>query len=140
MDNLLKLKRETDYAVRCILHIARKKNRKISNVATISEEEDIPTAFVAKILQRLTKGGIVEPIRGKKGGYKLKLAPSRITLFKVIEIMEGVPEINICLSNNFECHRKPTCPFHRVCKEIQENLIKCFKSYTFTKILKNTGE
>ena len=137
---MLKLRRETDYAIRCIIHLAKKQKIKISNVHRISEEEDIPTAFVAKILQRLHKGGIVEPVRGKKGGYALLIPPRKITLFKIIEIMEGIPEINICLSRKDACKRRPNCPFHKTCKEIQANLIKCLKSYTFTQIIKNTGE
>lgn len=137
---MLKLKRETDYAVRCIMHLAKKRKPKVSNVSRISEEEEIPTAFVSKILQRLNKGGIVNPARGKKGGYTLMKPPGEITLFRIIEIMEGVPEINICLGRDDACRRHSNCPFHRTCKEIQSNLIKCLKSYTFTKILKNTGD
>ena len=122
------------------MHLAKKRKTKVSNVNKISEEEEIPTAFVAKILQRLNKGGIVEPLRGKKGGYVLVSPPRKITLFRIIEIMEGVPEINICLSRKDACKRRPTCPFHKTCKEIQSNFIKCLKSYTFAKILKNTGD
>ena len=137
---MLKLKRETDYAIRSIIHLAKKRKPRVSNVSRISEEEEIPTAFVAKILQRLHKGGIVGPIRGKKGGYVLLNPPRQITLFRIIEIMEGVPQINICLSREDACRRRPTCPFHKTCKEIQANLIKCLKSYTFTQIIKQTGD
>jgi len=137
---LLKLKRETDYAIRCIIHLAKKRKLNVSNVSRISEEEEIPNAFVAKILQRLNKGGIVEPVRGKKGGYLLLKPPRKITLFRIIGIMEGVPEINICLRKDDACKRRATCPFHTICKEIQSNLIKSLKSYTFTQILKNTGD
>ncbi len=113
---------------------------KFSNVSRISDEEEIPSAFVAKILQKLTNGGIVKPIRGKKGGYALLLPPNKITLLKIIEIMEGLPQINVCLTKEGACKRSKTCPFHKTCKEIQANFIKCLKSYNFTKILKNTGE
>ena len=56
------LTRETDYAVRCILYLAQKKERR-TVVDEIAAKMLIPKHYLAKILQRLVREGIVESWR-----------------------------------------------------------------------------
>ena len=60
--------RETDYGVRCVLYLARKA-QEIAPVNEIAKAMHIPKSFLAKILQRLVKAGIVISGRGISGGF-----------------------------------------------------------------------
>ncbi len=128
------IKRETDYAVRAVLHIARAENG-IATVNEVAEAQSIPRDFTAKILQRLTRAGILESIRGVKGGYKLKRPPTQVSLFDVLEAMEGPTSLNLCVLSGDLCDRTPDCPVHPFWVEISEELAGRLKEVTFEKIL-----
>lgn len=64
---MLQIKRETDYAIRCIYYLAGKGDGLIM-ADEISREMKMPKSFVAKILQKLSKIDIVKSYVGVKGG------------------------------------------------------------------------
>lgn len=127
---MLRIKRDTDYAIRCVLNLSKQEKR-FSRIDALSAEEEIPRPFVAKIMHRLNKQGIVQSQRGKGGGYSLAVTPSQLTVFDVVKAMEALPLINICLNGENVCKRKATCPIHTVCKDVEQNLIKNLQIYSF---------
>ena len=66
----MQITRETDYAIRCVLHLARQP-RRVAPAAEIAAATQVPRIFLAKILQRLAKAGIVVSQRGVQGGFSL---------------------------------------------------------------------
>ncbi len=64
--------------------------------ARLAEFHDLPAAYLAKQLQQLSAAGIVEPVRGKAGGYRLAKSPGEITTLDVVEAVEGVKPIFRC--------------------------------------------
>src|SRR5512134_369123 len=94
--------RETDYAVRCVLFLGRRA-AETANVGEIAEQMRIPKSFLAKILQRLVREGIVESLRGVHGGFRLLRPPSDITLLEVFSAMQGVAPVNSCAIDKRRC-------------------------------------
>jgi len=69
--------KETDYAVQCVMSLARKDDEKAS-VGEIAEQMLIPRSFLAKILQRRVREGAVESMRCVNVVFK-KSGPQCIT-------------------------------------------------------------
>ena len=82
----MQLNRTTDYVVR-IVYFLSNENR-IFTSEEISEAIGCSRGYVISILRKLSKEGLVEVIRGVKGGFRLKKRPDAISLFDVIKIME----------------------------------------------------
>ena len=57
--------------------------------AKLAEFHDLPTAYLAKHLQALSRAGIVTSERGAKGGYRLGRAPSKVSLLEIVFAIEG---------------------------------------------------
>src|SRR5438105_6564056 len=55
----------------------------------LAEFHGVPAAYLAKTLQALSRGGIVESVPGRRGGYRLARPPAEITLLDVVEAVEG---------------------------------------------------
>lgn len=108
-----------DYAVRMVLFLAQN-NGKIISRGEISEAMAIPITVLARIGQTLEAAGIVEIHRGKRGGYKLRKPPEKITLLEVLESFIGKIAINKCVDNPNFCVREGVCPVNRIWKEINE--------------------
>ncbi len=130
--------READYAVRCVLHLASNTGRAVS-VGEVAKRKDVPRQFAAKILQKLTKAGIVRPRRGAGGGYTLARDPQDITLLDVYETASGPLALNICAANEKNCDRSPTCPVHPVWVGLTEELAARMKSWDFRRLLSSGG-
>jgi Rrf2 family protein len=58
---------------------------------------------LAKVLQRLVKGGFVESTRGPKGGFTLARPTDGVTLLEVFEYIEGPFEVRDCLLDEQIC-------------------------------------
>ena len=68
-----------------------------------------PITFSAKILKILVKAGIVNSIRGAKGGYVLARSPEKISVAKVISAMEGPIALTECSITHHDCEQASGC-------------------------------
>ena len=118
----MQLNRTTDYVVR-IVYFLSNENR-IFTSEEISEAIGCSRGYVISILRKLSKEGLVEVIRGVKGGFRLKKRPDAISLFDVIKIMEDTICINQCLNEEENCNLKATdyCPVSRFYLSLQEQI------------------
>jgi Rrf2 family transcriptional regulator, iron-sulfur cluster assembly transcription factor len=91
--------------LRCILQLAREQTADSDGnvepgaifVRDIAEREGLSVAYVEKILWTLSHSGIVESVRGPKGGYRLTRHCGEISLGEVMRALGGIPsEEEIC--------------------------------------------
>ena len=66
----------------------------------IGRSMEIPQDFLAKILKTLVNAGIVNSVRGARGGYRLARSAHDISFLDVIEAVEGPVALNTCLSES----------------------------------------
>lgn len=100
----MKIRLETDYAIRICCYLASFKKGTIKNIRSISEECKITKAMVLKIVNKLIKSGYILSHRGKNGGYSLNVDSDILTLKDIIESLQGKISINTCL-----CIQDPYC-------------------------------
>lgn len=85
----MRLTRAAEYAVRCLVYLSGKGRGVLTSRQEIADSADIPTHFLAKIAQDLTRARFIEIRQGAGGGFVLAKNPADITLLEVIEIMIG---------------------------------------------------
>src|SRR5215471_4739933 len=81
--------RSAEYAIRSFAYLARIPNGKFAMVRHIAEEEKIPAHFLAKILQELTRKGLLRSNKGPSGGFSLRVPAEQIKLRDLVEAMDG---------------------------------------------------
>jgi Rrf2 family protein len=128
--------RETDYAVRCVLYLTQKKGQR-TVVGEIARQMHIPRHYLAKILQRLIRAGFVESVRGIKGGYSLLSPPDKITLFDIIQTIQGAAPVNVCATDRRQCQLSSSCAVHPVWVEIRRDVEERLKRETIAKMIKS---
>jgi Rrf2 family protein len=101
----MKITAQEEYGLRCVLQLAREQLADSEGnlepcavfVRDIAEREGLSVAYVEKILWTLSHSGIVESVRGPKGGYRLTRPCGEISLGEVMRALGGVPsEEEIC--------------------------------------------
>ncbi len=127
--------READYAIRCVLYLSKEPGW-IASAKEISESMDVPRSFLAKILQRLSKKGLVTSIRGMKGGFQLAKRPKVISLLEVIEAIQGPSAISACAIDRRICGRSRICAVHPIWVEIRKEVEKRLEREKFAKLVR----
>lgn len=110
---MLGIRRETDYAVRTILHLASVGEGVSVTVRDIAMLRRLPLSFVRRIVARLGAAGIVETTRGMRGGVQLARPATDISLLDVISAMEGGVTLNPCVATPHTCPLSDSCPAQR---------------------------
>lgn len=85
----MKISKQEEYGLRCILQLARAGQGKSVSVSEISRCEGLSTDYVTKLLVVFRKVGIIASARGINGGYTLKRPPAEISLADVMKPLGG---------------------------------------------------
>ena len=91
---MLKISKKADYALMALQHMACVQfgdtpTGRVVNTKEIAEEYNIPLELLAKVLQALSKNGMIESHNGPKGGYVLARSAREITIAQILESIEG---------------------------------------------------
>lgn len=132
------LTKDTDYAVRAIVHLARNGNGYTSS-RQIAEAEGIPLQFLRGILRRLTKKGIIVSREGVRGGVKLKARPRDVRVSDIIKIFQGDIELSECMFRKKLCSNRSKCVLRVRIKEIEEMVKREFEKVTIATLIGDPG-
>lgn len=130
----MRLTRAGDYAVRIVIHLASAPWGAVVPRRHIQEQQAVPPAHLAKIIQALARAKLLSTFRGAGGGVRLAVRPREITLRQVIEAVEGPIYLNRCLVHPGACPRDGFCTAHPVWHRIQEVLIRELEAVTFDRL------
>ena len=93
----------------------------------------VPYHFLGKILQSLARKGLLTSQKGSAGGFALALPPEEITLFHIVESIDGVDFTNQCVLGFPECSGKNPCAVHHQWADMRESIYQML-------VRKNIGE
>lgn len=136
---------ETDYAIRIIDALAKEVTKAGENpnacldAGSISLRTEVPLRFALKILRKLVRGGIVKSYKGVYGGYKLISDISKLSLYDVMELVEGEYLFSRCLSEGYSCNCAEDglpCNYREVFAEVTGKVKEYLKQQTFDKLVK----
>ncbi|MFY9268814.1 MAG: Rrf2 family transcriptional regulator [Candidatus Manganitrophaceae bacterium] len=133
---MLKLTKKTDYALMAINFMSCQSEDSIANTRTISEIYSIPLELLAKILQRLSKKGIIVSQNGPKGGYTLAKDPSQITVGEVIRAIEGPVHIVRC-DEGTHCLQTERCTVRSPLRKIEGKIVDLLDKTTIDQMYRD---
>jgi Rrf2 family protein len=117
--------KETEYALRGLVYIQLQNVRgRKPGIAEISKEIQTPQFYMAKILQRLAKQGLVQSAKGKGGGFFFDREKPELSLKEVIRFTEGTDIFNSCAFGLEKCNDENPCPMHDHYVHIREGISK----------------
>lgn len=109
---MLAIKKETDYAVRTVLHLASLGEGAQVQVRDVAAQRLLPPSFIRRIVARLSASGILTTTRGVGGGIQLARPASEISLLDVLRAMEDGVALNRCAEGLHTCPLLESCPAH----------------------------
>jgi Rrf2 family transcriptional regulator, iron-sulfur cluster assembly transcription factor len=133
------------YGIRAVIYLASQpKNNGKTGIKKISNDLELPTPFLAKILQLLAKQKILSSSKGPHGGFSLLKDSKSITLLDIIKTIDNDDLFVNCVMHNCTCSKaneqKLLCPLHDDYEKVRENLIRIFNSKTIYDFVKKANK
>lgn len=123
------------YGIRAVIYLASQPlSGGKTGIKKISGDLDLPTPFLAKILQQLAKQKILSSSKGPHGGFSLLKDPGDITLLDIVNTIDGKDVFTNCIMHNGSCEgvvgEKKHCPLHKDYEKTRSELIRLFGEST----------
>lgn len=118
-----------EYALRAVFYIASQSSYdKKVGIKEIAENINSPEAFLAKLLQQLTKANLVQSMKGPNGGFYMREEDLNKTLSTIVEIIDGDSIFNGCGLGLTYCSESNPCPLHDSFKHVRNELTRMLKN------------
>jgi FeS assembly SUF system regulator len=131
---MLRVTKLTDYAT-VVLTVLASEPDAVLSAAGLAERAGLEIPTVAKVLKPLAQAGLVEGFRGAAGGYRLARAPGAITLFAVVEAMEGPLGMTECSLHAGACGIESSCGARANWRRINDVVADALRSVTLADML-----
>lgn len=105
----MQLSRMADYGVRAMMDLASLPPESKALIPDIARRQDVPRAFLAKIIPRLAKEGLLRTQRGAAGGVKLGRPADEISLLEILQAVDGPIVLAPCSVKPENCPRYSNC-------------------------------
>ncbi len=119
---MLRLTKKADYALIAVKHLAEHAPVHAQSAKDIGEAYHIPVPLLAKILQQLTRAGILVSHSGINGGYSLARPATAITAFEVIRAIEGPLFITSCATLHGPCDLTACCTIKEPLQKLNDTI------------------
>ncbi|PWL37362.1 transcriptional regulator [Flagellimonas aquimarina] len=129
------------YAVKAVLYLALNSSESHKILAKdISSPTNIPKAYLAKVLQELSRHNIVSSVKGPGGGFYLSEDNKKIPIMKIIHVIDGDNRLTSCMLSLQECDEENPCPMHDLVGNTKVNFVKNLEQNTVEDLVEDIRE
>ncbi|PIF05339.1 MAG: transcriptional regulator [Draconibacterium sp.] len=121
-----------EYGMRAVIYVARQseKGKKVG-VKAIAQAIKSPEAFTGKVMQKLTKSGIIQSTKGPYGGFFMdKTKVKTVKLSDIIKVFDGKNAYSGCVLGLSNCSGEQPCPVHFEAEPIINDFTKFVETKT----------
>ncbi|MBI3681485.1 MAG: Rrf2 family transcriptional regulator [Acidobacteria bacterium] len=128
--------RSAEYAIRAFLYLAKQEPGKLVMAKRIADRTDLPSHFLAKLLQQLARRGLVRSNKGPSGGFTLGRPAREITLYDIVAAVDGVQNLERCPAGESKCTDQASCELHVGWKPVRSRIIDYLEHTTLAEAVK----
>lgn len=143
--------RASEYAIQAMLYLAKrwldetKANKNANNrsrhgyiqTKEIADAHGVPYYFLAKLVQDLTRAGLVTSVKGPGGGIRLARDPARITVLDVARSVDNLQYVTDCVIGYEKCSPEHPCPLHYEWEKIRQRIFDIVRDRTLADLVKD---
>jgi Rrf2 family protein len=127
------LSQTMEYSLRAAVYLASQAPLS-RTTRQIARATNVPSAYLSKLLQALSRAGIVRSSRGAKGGMALARGAGEITILEVVQAVDPIERIESC-PLKLAAHGVRLCPLHRRLDSALELVESAFRQTTLAELL-----
>jgi Rrf2 family protein len=131
------IRRNTDYALRLAVGLVENFGKGPVSARALAKTADVYYELACKMLQKLSSAKLVKSTMGAGGGFELAKKPDKISLYQVIEAVQGDISLNRCVSDPKSCPKRSKCMINRKLVVLEKHIEEYLKNITLDELLKN---
>lgn len=126
----MKLSTRSRYGTRLLAEMARSDEDKPIPASEIAKRTDVSVKYLEHLISQLNKHGILESIRGPKGGQILVRDPKTLTVGEVVRLLENDISLVECIDNPACCDKSATCRARRLWSKARNAMLEVLDGAT----------
>lgn len=126
----------TDYGLRALIYMASLPDDQMTNISQVTDVYGVSRNHMVKIINQLSRAGLVTAVRGKNGGIKLGKPAQTIRIGDVVRVLEPLSLVNC--DSDF-CHITPACRLKQVLHTAVEHFLDELNQYTLADMVKDNS-
>ena len=129
------------YALRGVLYVAmiNDESQKV-RVDEIASKLAVPRHFLAKIMNRVVKEGILDSTKGPYGGFSINEETLSSPLIRLLKITDGMEQFNSCVLQLRKCNKANPCPLHFLIEKNRDELQNNFSQITIADLMQQDNK
>lgn len=136
---MLRLTKKADYGLMALKYLAEHAGEPSLSAKDIAEAYHIPPQLLAKILQKLTREGLLRSHAGMNGGYSLSRDAHDISAFEVIRAIDGPLFITSCTTGTSVCDLTASCTIKEPLARVNESIVELLRNTRISDLLDQPG-
>lgn len=129
------------YAIKAVLYLALNSNEeKKIMVKDIANPINVPQAYIAKLLQELSRQNLISSTRGPKGGFYLSDDDKKQPLKRIVIAIDGEKRLTSCLLSLESCDDKKPCPLHKLVAPLRIQLLDSLENKSICDLAKDVKD
>ena len=136
---MIRINRQTDYAIRVILALAKQGDEAMLPTSQIQQEMLIPKALSLRVVADLARGGFILTYPGREGGLKLSRPAAEINLRQVVTYFENNFTVSECLHGGGTCPFDNSCPVRCRWARLQALILQELENTTFDELAREAS-
>ncbi len=131
------LSKSFGYALRGVLYVATMNDsKKKVRIHEMAERLSVPRHFLAKVMKRIVKEGILDAVRGSHGGFCINEKTLQTKLIKIAEISGDNEGYTSCVLRLRKCNAKAPCPMHNQVEQLRSQWLSLLTTTTLNDLLR----
>jgi len=135
----MKLSTKGRYGVKAMVDLAINYGEHPVSIKSISQRQSISEYYLEQLFSALRRAKLIKSIRGSQGGYILNRRPEEITVYDVINVLEGPIEISNCI-DEVSCNNIDCCATRLLWKKIKNSIDSVTTSINLKDIVDDYNE
>ena len=135
MRRLMQLRKSSDYSLRVLIFLARRKGAH-TTIRDVAQAHEISESHLMKVVQKLAKRGYVSTLRGKGGGISLARSPGEISVGDIVRDLEPLTPAE-CFVPGYRgsCKLYPNCRLRRALCSAQSSFLATLDEYSLNDVM-----
>jgi Rrf2 family protein len=140
----VQLSRRSEYALRTLVDLVRHAPDGPVPLAVLAARNNLPVKFLEQIMAILKHAGIVRATLGAHGGYALGADPDRVTIGRIVRLLDGALAPVGCVSLRYyepcSCPDEATCALRDVMIDVRDAILEILDNETLSELARRRGQ
>lgn len=130
----MQLSTKARYATRAMLELALNYGKGPLQLKEIARRQDISDKYLEQVMFPLRTKGYVFTQKGSRGGYSLSRPPEEITVYDVVQTVEGSLAPVACVDGNTSCRRESICVTRDLWNRLKDKIVQELQSISLAEL------